>query len=291
MRSTRPIGCAAARTGARCSGPPRRPIARATARDPRAATMCSIWATGTRRATRPRISPRPSRSGWRRARAGSAAMRRGRRCASCNFVQQFAGELGAHCVRRCAARDRIEPLDVNQRTLAQHYRSKLARARSASRAAGRPAAQPRVHQRRATRRADRGGLAVARAQGAAARLDDPRPAVSIATPRTRSCAPRSIAASGCRLYVRGAAARCAARARAACCARLVRLYMRSHGTAPARMKPLRTLVVVHYQPAAPGQPRGLHREGNRRMAHRVRCDLDAARRRATRCRPWGCSTR
>jgi hypothetical protein len=63
------------------------------------------------------------RSGWQRRYASWPALRKLR------FVQQFAGELGAHRPPvRCRAR--IEPLDVNQRTLAQHYRNKLARERS-----------------------------------------------------------------------------------------------------------------------------------------------------------------
>ena len=63
------------------------------------------------------------RSGWQRRYASWPALRKLR------FVQQSAGELGPHrpLVRR---RDRVEPLEVNQRTLAQHYRSKLAHARS-----------------------------------------------------------------------------------------------------------------------------------------------------------------
>jgi hypothetical protein len=63
------------------------------------------------------------RSGWQRRYASWPALRKLR------FVQQVAGEFGAHRPPvRC--RDRIEPLDRNQRTLAQYYRSKLARART-----------------------------------------------------------------------------------------------------------------------------------------------------------------
>jgi hypothetical protein len=63
------------------------------------------------------------RSDWQRRYASWPALRK------LNFVQQFAGELGAHSppVR---SRDRIEPLDVDQRTLGQYYRGKLARERS-----------------------------------------------------------------------------------------------------------------------------------------------------------------
>jgi hypothetical protein len=63
------------------------------------------------------------RSGWQRRYAAWPALRK-LRC-----VQQFAGELGPHRPPvRC--RDRIEPLDVNQRTLGEYYRSKLAGART-----------------------------------------------------------------------------------------------------------------------------------------------------------------
>ncbi len=59
------------------------------------------------------------RSGWQRRYASWPALRK------LHFVQQFAGELGAHRPPvRC--RERIEPLEINRRTLAQHYRSKLA---------------------------------------------------------------------------------------------------------------------------------------------------------------------
>jgi Putative zinc-binding metallo-peptidase len=63
------------------------------------------------------------RSGWQRRYASWPALRKLR------FVAQFAGELGEN-PPPVRSRDRIEPLDFNQRTLAQHYRSKLARART-----------------------------------------------------------------------------------------------------------------------------------------------------------------
>lgn len=63
------------------------------------------------------------RSGWQRRYASWPALRK------LNFVQQFAGELGAR-QPPVRSRTRVEPLDVNQRTLAQHYRSKLSRERS-----------------------------------------------------------------------------------------------------------------------------------------------------------------
>jgi hypothetical protein len=63
------------------------------------------------------------RSGWQRRYASWPALRKLR------FVQQFALERGTHRPPvRC--RDRIEPLDVNQLTLAQYYRAKLARTRT-----------------------------------------------------------------------------------------------------------------------------------------------------------------
>jgi hypothetical protein len=63
------------------------------------------------------------RSGWQRRYASWPALRKLR------FVQQFALERGTHRPPvRC--RDRIEPLDVNQRTLAQYYRAMRARART-----------------------------------------------------------------------------------------------------------------------------------------------------------------
>ncbi|HWW21912.1 MAG TPA: putative zinc-binding metallopeptidase [Steroidobacteraceae bacterium] len=63
------------------------------------------------------------RSGWQRHYKSWPALRKLR------FVQQFAGEVGAHRPPVCC-RDRVEPLEFNQRTLAQHYRNKLARART-----------------------------------------------------------------------------------------------------------------------------------------------------------------
>jgi hypothetical protein len=63
------------------------------------------------------------RSGWQRRYAAWPALRKLR------FVQQVAGEFAAHRPPvRCRAR--IEPLAHNQRTLAQYYRSKLARVRT-----------------------------------------------------------------------------------------------------------------------------------------------------------------
>ena len=63
------------------------------------------------------------RSGWQRRYAAWPALRKLR------FVQQLAGELGAHRPPvRCRAR--VEPLHVDQRTLAQYFRSKAGPART-----------------------------------------------------------------------------------------------------------------------------------------------------------------
>jgi hypothetical protein len=63
------------------------------------------------------------RSGWQRRYASWPALRKLR------FVQQFVLERGAHRPPvRC--RERIEPVHVNQLTLAQYYRAKLARTRT-----------------------------------------------------------------------------------------------------------------------------------------------------------------
>jgi len=67
------------------------------------------------------------RSGWRRRYADWPVLRKLR------FVDRLGQELAHHRPPvRC--RDRIEPLDGSDRTLAQHYRSKLARIRRARRA-------------------------------------------------------------------------------------------------------------------------------------------------------------
>jgi Putative zinc-binding metallo-peptidase len=63
------------------------------------------------------------RSGWQRRYKSWPALRKLR------LVQQFVGEIGPH-QPPVRSRDRIEPLDFNRRTLAQHYRSKLARMRT-----------------------------------------------------------------------------------------------------------------------------------------------------------------
>jgi hypothetical protein len=64
------------------------------------------------------------RSGWERRYAAWPALRKLR------FVQQLAGELGAHRAPvRCRAR--IEPLQIDQRTLEQYFRDKQARPRRA----------------------------------------------------------------------------------------------------------------------------------------------------------------
>lgn len=61
-------------------------------------------------------------SSWQRRYGSWPALRK------LNFVQQFAGEVGAHRppVR---GRDRIDSLEVDRRTLAQYYRARLSRGR------------------------------------------------------------------------------------------------------------------------------------------------------------------
>ena len=225
-RSTRPIGCDAARTGARCSARHPGPIARAIARGRRAATMCSTWATGTRRVIRPRTSPRPSRCGWRRARAGSAATPPGRRCASCVSCSNSPAN-SEPIGRRCAAATALNRCDLNQRTLAQYYRSKLARARTR-----RGLLADRLLRRVFTDRAGRAGAqrrgAAARAQGAAAGVADARhrrrALRGASDPAHRDRAQRAAAAVRARLAARTRCAR-----RVPCCAGWCARIMRSQG--------------------------------------------------------------
>jgi hypothetical protein len=129
MRSTPPTVCDAALIGARYLVRHPHRTARVIARGQPVAIMCSTWATGTRRATPPKILPRPLQYGSRRVLVGSDATNPGRRLRKLRFVQQFAGELGTN-PPPVRSRDRIEPLHFNQRTLAQHYRNKLARMRT-----------------------------------------------------------------------------------------------------------------------------------------------------------------
>jgi hypothetical protein len=63
------------------------------------------------------------RSGWQRRYDGWPALRK------LNYVQQFAGEVAA-TAPRVRSRAHIEPIKSNSRTLADYYRSKLARERS-----------------------------------------------------------------------------------------------------------------------------------------------------------------
>jgi hypothetical protein len=63
------------------------------------------------------------RSGWQRRYASWPALRK------LHFIEHCADELGA-VSPPVRSRDRIEPLDVNRRTLADYYRGKLARERS-----------------------------------------------------------------------------------------------------------------------------------------------------------------
>ena len=63
------------------------------------------------------------RSGWQRRYKSWPALRKLR------LVQQYVGEIAAN-PPPVHNRERIEPIDANPRTLAQYYRSKLARART-----------------------------------------------------------------------------------------------------------------------------------------------------------------
>ena len=75
--------------GAVAKSPPKGAESPATAAEPQAApapaaaAMFITWASGTRRRTRLRISPRPSPCGWRPVRGGARATRTGQRCTSC----------------------------------------------------------------------------------------------------------------------------------------------------------------------------------------------------------------
>ena len=83
-RSTTPISCAAGRRGGGCSAirDSNTPSTTRPSRTARASS--SIWITGTRRAIRTRISPKPSPSGSIRSRCGRPATRAGRRSGSSN---------------------------------------------------------------------------------------------------------------------------------------------------------------------------------------------------------------
>ena len=66
-------------TGAACSGSGERRTRSTTGPSPTASASCCTSTSGTRRATRPRTSPRRSRCGSIRARAGASATAAGRR--------------------------------------------------------------------------------------------------------------------------------------------------------------------------------------------------------------------
>ena len=221
------------------------------------------------------------RSGWQRRYASWPALRKLR------FVQQIAGEIRRPSRRRCASRDRIEPLDFNQRTLAQHYRSKLARARTrrgmlADRLLQRVFCSTEPGRARTDRRD-----AAAREQAAAAGIADPRhrrgslrgaPGAAY-----RDRAQRAPAAVRARLAARS---RCAPRA--SCCAGWYGC------TCEARDCDCAHEETAHagggaLESGAARKPGRLLREGDRRVAHRIRCGLDAARAMGMKCRPSECS--
>jgi hypothetical protein len=159
------------------------------------------------------------RSGWQRRYAKWPALRKLR------LVQQYVGEIFAN-PPPVRSRDRIEPLEVNQRTLAEHYRSKLAHARThrgmlADRLLGRVYATE----------------ADARALSAATflRANKPRLLASLigATGVDRYAAHQVLRTAIARserlqLYVQGSQ-RASLRATRIMLRRLVRLYMRSQG--------------------------------------------------------------
>jgi hypothetical protein len=159
------------------------------------------------------------RSGWRRHYVGWPAMRKLR------FVNELAREL-AHHRPPVRWRDRIEPLEASERTLAQHYRNKLARARRARRAH-----TDRLLQRLFTRER------TARSRSAATLLRGHKSALLATLRRTtgadrysahqvlRSAIERSVRLG---LYVRGPQ-RQALRGVRAMLVRLMRLYLRSRG--------------------------------------------------------------
>lgn len=159
------------------------------------------------------------RSSWQRRYASWPALRK------LNLVQQFAGQLGAHRPPvRC--RDRIEPLNIDRRTLGEYYEDKLARARTR-----RGVLADRVIERVFSAEAD------ARALGAAALLRSHKTALLASMQRStgidRYGAHQIIRAviDRCErrhLFVRGTQ-REALRATRAMLRTLVRRYLRSHG--------------------------------------------------------------
>ncbi len=159
------------------------------------------------------------RSGWQRRYASWPALRKLR------FVQQFALETGAHRPPvRC--RDRIEPLEVDQRTLGQYYQAKIARARTR-----RTTLADRLLQRTFSATADARGLT------AAALLRAHKPQL-LASMMRRTGVDRYGAHQVLRtaierseqkgLYVQGSQ-RAALRTTRAMLQRLVRRYLRSNG--------------------------------------------------------------
>jgi hypothetical protein len=159
------------------------------------------------------------RSGWRRRYAGWPALRKLR------FVEELGREL-AHHRPLVHCRDRVEPLEGSDRTLAQHYRSKLARSRRLRRAHTDRLLQRLFSRERAPR-----------ARTAAALLRANKSALLAALERAtgvdrygahqilRSAIQRS---EHLGLYVRGPQRQCLRAARTML-ARLTRLYLRSQG--------------------------------------------------------------
>ena len=90
-----------------------------------AGVSSSIFGSGTRRAIRTRISPKPSRCGCGHARTGGRAMPAGRRCKKLEYVDELMGEIGGTRPPGLS-RERIDPLHPLSQTLGEHYRKKQA---------------------------------------------------------------------------------------------------------------------------------------------------------------------
>ena len=94
-----------------------------TGRSPTASASCAIWTTATRRATRPRTSPRRWRCGSTRSRAGARATAAGRRSTSCATSNRLMREIaGAGAAVRL--REQVEPLSSVTLTLGAYYERK-----------------------------------------------------------------------------------------------------------------------------------------------------------------------
>ncbi len=126
MPSTPRIVCGVASAGAKSSVLPRCRIRIPTRRGPAAAATCSISVSGTRSRIPARTSPRPSPCGSSPIPRGAAPMRSGRHSTSWNSSTSSSTAC-AHSRALVRNREVIEPLRENTRTLADHYRRKLAR--------------------------------------------------------------------------------------------------------------------------------------------------------------------